>query len=706
MEKKENGWKLGTLRDVAGKGYNIIYHRCQWNIDPGVNYISGSITSYFKPIYSASGFSEIDFDLTDNMVVDSVKYHATSLTYSQLSDILAITLPSVIAEGVLDSVTVYYQGAPAGSGLGSFVQSTHDEIPIIWTMSEPFGARDWWPCKQSLNDKIDSIDIYVTCPQANRVGTNGVLVSETQNGSNKTYHWKSNYPIATYLVAVAVSEYSQYSDYAIMSNGDSLQVLNYVYAEDLAMAQSLTPAIVPILELFGSLTIDYPFKKEKYGHCEFGYSGGMEHQTMSYTGIFDEWLTAHECAHQWFGDKVTCGSWEDIWLNEGFATYFEGLTHEYLYPGEWADWKNSVRYYIVSLPDGSVLCDDTTDVDRIFDDRLSYCKGAYLLHMLRWELGDAIFFEGVKEYLNDPALAYGYAKTPDLIQHFETVSGKDLTTFFNQWYYKQGYPSYHIPWYPAGNSVNLTMDQSQSHSSVAFFKMHVPLEFKNATHDTIVVVNNTFAGQTFTINLGFIATQLILDPDAWILHANDNTTLLLLPIGLLSFTAQKAGDKTVKLDWECASEINNHYFTIEKSKGETDFATLDTVEGAGTSEIPLSYIAYDDHPYKGMNYYRLKQTDYNGDIKYSQIVNVDFSDDTYFFVYPNPANDDLNIVSGQAIEQIVIMDVTGRHVYEQRENFNKEIRISLSGIAPGCYLLKTVNSMGEEKSQILIKGER
>ena len=524
-EKKANAWKLSGDTRGIGSDYDLKYHRCEWNIDPNVYYISGNVTSYFTP--DSSGFIEIDFDFSTAMSVDSVTYHGAQVPFAQQSgDVLAISLPNVIPQGTLDSVSVFYQGAPVGSGFGSFIQSTHGAsyTPVIWTLSEPFGARDWWPCKQTLNDKVDSIDIYVRCPSEYRDGSNGVLISEIQNGSNKTYHWKSHYPIAAYLVAIAVTNYSQYSNYVTLLNGASLQVLNYVYPEDSALAASLTPQIVPVIQLYDSLTIDYPFFKEKYGHCEFGWGGGMEHQTMTYCVIFDTWLIAHECAHQWFGDKVTCGSWQDIWLNEGFATYFEALTEQDLYPWEWENWKTSNRDYIVSAPDGSVLCTDTNDVGRIFDGRLSYSKGAYVLHMLRWQLSDSLFFEGLRQYLLDPNLAYGYAKTPDLQQHLEAVSGQDLTTFFNQWYYNQGYPTYYLSWYPAGNNLNLTISQIQSDPSVSFFEMPVPVEFKNTNHDTTVVLFNSFSGQSFSISLGFIPDQVIFDPELWVLHADDVVT--------------------------------------------------------------------------------------------------------------------------------------------------------------------------------------
>lgn len=529
MEQKANTGLFIPHTTRIADNYDVKYNRCEWKVNPNIYYISGMVTTYFVP--KDAGFSEIDFDFSSAMTTDSVIYHGTTATFiQQTGDVLAVNLPAEIPVGTLDSVTVYYQGAPIGSGFGSFIQSTHATGPIIWTLSEPFGARDWWPCKQSLNDKIDSIDIIVTCPQDYRDGSNGILVSETQNGNFKTYHWKSHYPIAAYLVAIAVTNYSSYSDTATLENGASLQILNYVYPEDLATAQSLTPAIVPVIELYDSLTIDYPFWKEKYGHCEFGWGGGMEHQTMTYCVAFDEWLIAHECAHQWFGDKVTCGSWEDIWLNEGFATYFEGLTQQNLYPWNWDGWKHSQRDYIVSEPDGSVLCTDTTNVGRIFDGRLTYSKGAFVLHMLRWVLGDQQFFQGLREYLNDPALAYNYAKTPDLEQHLESVSGMDLSTFFNQWYYNQGYPTYNLSWYPTGNTINIMINQSQSDPSVSFFEMPVPVECKDATHDTMIVLNHTFSGQTFSVDLGFIPDEVVFDPELWILSANDVVTKVDEPI--------------------------------------------------------------------------------------------------------------------------------------------------------------------------------
>jgi hypothetical protein len=250
----------------------------------------------------------------------------------------------------------------------------------------------------------------------------------------------------------------------------------------------------------------------------------MEHQTMSFVVSFNYSLLAHECAHQWFGDYVTCGSWEDIWLNEGFATYFEGLTVERYFPSNWYNWKNDKRIHITSNPAGSVLCDDTTSVGRIFDGRLTYNKGSYLLHMLRWKLGDATFFNALKNYLNTPGLSDNYAKTQDLKAVLESTSGQNLSNFFDQWYYNQGYPSYQVLYGQNGTALQVTINQSQSHPSVSFFEMPVPVKFIGASQDTTIVFDHTSSGQTFTVNIGFPVIDAQFDPELHIL-SNNNTII-------------------------------------------------------------------------------------------------------------------------------------------------------------------------------------
>ena len=491
----------------AAHTYDMLYASAHWSIDPAVKYIDGSITFHLKPLQPS--LSVLEFDMHDSLSVDSIIYHGVPVSYNRSqTNILQVQLPASISQNVEDSVSIYYQGKPVSNGFGSFEKSDHNGVPIIWTLSEPYGAMEWWPTKQSLNDKIDSMDIFVSVPTGNKVAGNGILVKETTQGGITTAHWKSRNPIAAYLVAIAVTNYAEYTQYANLRNGQ-LDVLNYVYPENLSQAQAATAFTAEILELFDSLTIPYPFSNEKYGHAQFSWGGGMEHQTMSFMGGFWYSLIAHEAAHQWFGNHTTCGSWHDIWLNEGFATYFEGLTIErYQSLGLWNYWKVLKVQDITSKPDGSVYVDDTTSVSRIFNGRLSYNKGAMVLNMLRYTIGDSAFFTGITNYLTDPNLAGGYAKTNDFKLHMEASSGKSLTTFFNQWIYGEGYPSYELDWSQNGSNFSITLDQTQSHPSVSFYEMAIPVRLEGGGKDTVLRLDHTSNGQTFNLNIPFAVSKI------------------------------------------------------------------------------------------------------------------------------------------------------------------------------------------------------
>lgn len=506
----------------ANENYDIKYLECYWDIDPAINAIRGTIKTSFTITEALT--PGISFSLANELYVSSVLFNGQNVSFThQTGEILTIEFPTPLALGDTGTVTVNYMGTPPNSGFGSFIQEDHNGTPIIWTLSEPYGSKDWWPSKLDLNDKADSIDIYITTPTAYRAASNGLLVEEISSSSEITYHWKHRYPITAYLIALSVTNYEAYSHFVTLQNGTSMEVLNYVYPEDLASSQQATAEVVHMIECYDTLVGLYPFHAEKYGHAQFNWSGGMEHQTMSFMGLFSTDLQSHELSHQWFGDKITCSSWEDIWLNEGFATYFTALYR--LYKGDvntWNSWKNGQIEYICSVPDGSVYCTDVSNVGRIFSGRLSYAKGSYLLHMLRWTLGDEDFYEAIRNYINDPALVYGYASTDDLMAHFENQSGIQLDEFMDDWFYGEGFPSYYINWYSNGNTLHIDMAQSSSHSSVDFFEMKVPIRVFGGTQDTIIVLNHEFSGQSFSVNLGFIADSIQLDPEKWILCFNNS----------------------------------------------------------------------------------------------------------------------------------------------------------------------------------------
>jgi hypothetical protein len=548
--------------------YDLKYHRLELNADPDELYIEGMVCSYFVPI--EDNFSSIQFDLYNNMIIDSVIHNGMEVTHSFPNNTtLEIQFNQPLAISLLDSVKIYYQGVPYNDGFGSFEIDQSDcsgDHPIMWTLSEPYGAKTWWPCKESLDDKIDSLDMIVTTPSQYRVASNGILVSEIENGSFKTYFWKHRYPIPAYLVAFAVAEYAVYSDFVPASaNSPEIEILNYVFPCHLSSAQNSTPNLIPIFEYYIQTFGNYPYENEKYGHAECGFGGGMEHSTMSFMGGFGTSLMAHELAHQWFGDKITCGSWQDIWLNEGFATYLDGLTCEQgIGYTSWENWKSGKINHVTGSDYGSTYVYDTTNLWNIFSSRLVYSKGALLLHMLRWKLGDDDFFNAVYNYINDPELAYDYARTRDLKAHLEAESGKDLTEFFDDWLYGQGWPEYDVHWSYSTDCEALYVQIFQSHSSGQgnFFEMPVPIKFSNDTQDTLLVFDqNSPDKTTFYRLLDFEPSSASFDPDLWLCstHTINSTSF---PPSSTFWTGAEDNDWDNANNWNCGPPAQDRNVVI------------------------------------------------------------------------------------------------------------------------------------------------
>ena len=514
------------------QNYDITYHELRFNVDPNntTPYISGIVTTTFTAL---SDMNVVTFDMATDLVVSSVTMNSSSLTFSQSNYELNINLPTTLVSGNSATVVITYAGSPPQAE-GAFTRGTHSGTPVIFTLSEPYGARDWWPCKQDLNDKVNAIDVYITAPSAYVSVSNGLEVSQTISGGNKTTHFHHGYPIPAYLIAIAVTNYQIYNQQGGLGTVASpyFPIVNYLYPESYASATSATQlgTTPTIINLYESLLEPYPFRNEKYGHAQFGWGGGMEHTTVSFMGSFGRNLIAHEMAHQWFGDKITCGSWKDIWLNEGLTEYMSGLVVENLDGATpFVTWKTNKISSITSQTTGYVYLQDSdlTNVNRIFSSRLTYDKGSMVTHMLRWKLGDVAFFQALKNYLADSSLAYGYALTGDLKSHLENVYGSSLTEFFNDWLYMQGYPTYTITAQNWGaGQAKITVSQTQSHASVSFFEMPLEIRLTSAggvNHD--VVVNNTVNNQEFVVPVPFVVAGVTFDPNKHIISKNNVVTL-------------------------------------------------------------------------------------------------------------------------------------------------------------------------------------
>jgi aminopeptidase N len=509
-------------KTVSDTRINVTYYKLDLTLTTSPGHLRGIVTA--KVLSTVNTLTTVSFDLTNALTVDSVKLGSAALSYSHINSTLTITLDRSYGIGELIVLEISYGGQPPSTGLGSFTFDAYSGGPWIYTLSEPYGAMDWWPCKDHPSDKADSADIWVTVDSTLKVGSNGRLVAVINNGNGThTYRWSERHPISTYLISLAIARYAEFTNWWKYTETDSMPVLNYILPSHLSSAQRNLPRTTGMLTIYSDLFGRYPFVDEKYGHAEFGWGGGMEHQTMTSLISFGSSLVAHELSHQWFGDMITCANWPNIWLNEGFATYAEALYLERA-SGVAAYWSD-IEYDMMSASyaNGSVYVQDTADVNRLFDGNLVYSKGAVILHMLRHVLGDSTFFHALKSYALDPRFRFNVASTEDFQAVCEAVSGRDLGFYFNEWVYGENYPQYTYSWEAkpdtdGGYIIPITIRQN-ANTNPAFFTMPVDIRLTGAGLDTAVVLINNLAVQQFMVHVPVAPTTVALDPDNWILKS-------------------------------------------------------------------------------------------------------------------------------------------------------------------------------------------
>ncbi len=499
---------------------DVTYYGLNLTLTYSPNFLKGSVVVNAKS--TTNGLSNFFLDLQDALTVDSVTYGGSKISFTHSSAKLNIFLPSTLNAGESFSVKIYYEGVPGSSGFGSFEFGNHGGLPAIWSLSEPYGASDWWPCKDTPADKADSSDVWITCDSNLTAASNGTLQAVVDNGNGThTFEWKNIYPIAQYLISVAIADYTVYTTYYHYAQSDSMPIINYIYPEDFDLVKPDLDKVANMISIFSARYGTYPFIKEKYGQAEFGWGGGMEHQTITSLGSFGEDIEAHELAHHWYGDKITCADWQDIWLNEGFASFSEAVYYEAIdgNPG----YLSIINPFMneAKLAYGPVYVSDITSVDSIFNYNRSYAKGAVVLYMLRGIMGDSLFFRLMKTYADDPKVAYASATTADFESDAEKVYGSSLKYFFDEWIYGESYPHYSVSWSysSVGNNiyaVKLNISQS-ANSNPLFFTMPVQIEVITSTGDTTVTVFNDEQAQQIIFNVAGVPKVLNFDPKNLIL---------------------------------------------------------------------------------------------------------------------------------------------------------------------------------------------
>lgn len=523
-----------TVAEIAEtERYDVHFYNLDLQMTNVSTYLDGSVEIHAK---AKVVLDSALFELFETLQISQIKVNDMPVGYSRNSNRVRVPVNASPNQNFV--IKVSYSGTPptaqtnplGGSGLTAGSSPSWGN-KVVWSLSEPFSAYEWFAVKQSLTDKADSCAVAITVPDTCKAGSNGILQAVVPLGNGFTrYEWKHRHPIDYYLISVAVAKYIDYSIYA-NPVGSTAPVLiqNYIYDNPQTLPNFINQIneTASFIELYASQFGPYPFADEKYGHCMAPIGGGMEHQTMTTQGFFEKTLTAHELAHQWWGNNVTCASWCDIWLNEGFASYSEYLMLAALYPGEQVNHMSQVHASVMQQPGGSVWVLDSLNEARIFSGRLTYDKGAGIIHTLRYLIAnDNLFFAALQDF--QTTFADSTATGLDFKNHMSNFCNINLDTFFEQWYFGEGYPTYQVKYNQVGPDLILEISHSASMPNVTpTFTNPVTLKLsRQGQADTLArfVINSN--SEVFTIaNFGTLTGTIGIDPGNWLINGNGGVTM-------------------------------------------------------------------------------------------------------------------------------------------------------------------------------------
>jgi aminopeptidase N len=466
-------------------------------------------------------------DLNQTLTVDGVTVDGLARPFTQQPEQVQITLASSPAVGEELAVGIAYHGRPALVGTKSMRWGTHgaSAIPIMYTLSTPYSTSTattipishyWRPCKDVPDDK-STCSMSVTVPEGMLACSNGVMVSNVNNGDGtRTLSWAHDFPIAPYLITVGATNYVTIEDVYVGSGGETAQIQHFVYPEIYNSALTSFNIVPEAMATFAGLFGEYPFMGDKYGMFATLPGPAVEEQTMTAypSGYINgghqyDWILVHEMSHMWWGDCVTCRSWDHVWLNEGFASYAEALWREHL--GGFA----ALRAYMLDMDNGPYQ-GSIYNPPYIWH-AIVYEKAGWVVHMLRHVMGDSAFFQ----FLLDYRAAYEYESvvTDDMIAVAESVYGGDLDWFFEPWLYHQGEPAYEYDWTYCGSGpyqVTLNVKQIQS-LAYPTYTMPIDVSILTTSGRVNTAIWDSLRTQWFTVEVEHEPVSLTLDPNNWIL---------------------------------------------------------------------------------------------------------------------------------------------------------------------------------------------
>ncbi len=781
----------------TGANINVDNYQIYWRVNPDSALgIKGTVKIKFRT--TSANVTSITFDLRNTFTVSSVIWNGAALTTTpQPNSGFILDVPvNIPVLGTRDSITISYAGVPvlnsgaqegftfktdpavSGQTGGNAFRNTTGAGKVVYTLSESYEDRDWWPCKADMQDKADTIDITVNVPHRTNnatatsatdtfwVASNGTLVdstidlSGTQAQRNRTFKYINRYPMTTYLVCLGVARYTRYYRGTVNVGGFNTPVVYYLYAGKtaggytsiLAAMDKATELVAKFGEKFGDYPFPDPAKGGKHGYYEGLNGGAMEHQTfsaMSTASLTSTSTLIHELAHQWFGDKVTFATWNDLWLAESFGEYLPALAGE-LVTGVTAAYttRNSIKNNATDgalqnistayIPTGGIVNSNTiwTGTGSLAYGRAVYKRGAMILAMLRAMSGDSKFFNVLKDYQTSSSLAYKAATKDTLKQRFADSLGVgiNLDRFFSSYVDSAGYPFYNILQQVAGpgnktlylsvgsqaRRLSLTSPFTPNATVSPRFVGPVVVHIKGPilpANDTTIVfydwgngqlskagngIGPKINGNLLSYQLSFTPSTFAYDDSAQTMSTGSITASTVLDLKLLDFKVKQHAsfnEASLILD---DNSINSEVI-LERSADGVSFEEIGNMVLQASTSTTKKYLFNDMKPLELDNYYRAKYKNAEGIYLYSKIVKVGFTKNISFTIINNPVQQTLQLKTIDAVGKDIvftIFDAAGRQVKtSQVKKASSITELSVGELHAGVYILKI--TIGNEEAQNL-----